>query len=150
MHSLFRITVRPRPVANSRLAACPRIVARLVPAIRLAQAVRSFAKLATMDQVQIKVHNTLSPGAVVSLDPIKPGHISWYACGPTVFDLSHVRAPSPKLAEILPCPPSWWFPQTPGSLCARGRLHTHHPRGKRGRGVEEKPRKRSSMANAQC
>jgi cysteinyl-tRNA synthetase len=38
----------------------------------------------------IKVHNSLKPGAPVPFIPIKKGKISWYACGPTVYDHSHL------------------------------------------------------------
>ncbi|KJZ74482.1 hypothetical protein HIM_06078 [Hirsutella minnesotensis 3608] len=38
----------------------------------------------------IKVYNSLQPGAPVPLKPIEPGKISWYACGPTVYDKSHL------------------------------------------------------------
>ncbi|GAW12385.1 hypothetical protein ANO14919_017510 [Xylariales sp. No.14919] len=38
----------------------------------------------------IKVHNSLRPGPPVLFTPIKKGEISWYACGPTVYDHSHL------------------------------------------------------------
>ncbi|KAI0398335.1 cysteinyl-tRNA synthetase [Xylariaceae sp. FL0594] len=38
----------------------------------------------------IKVHNSLRPGAPVPFTPIEKGKISWYACGPTVYDHSHL------------------------------------------------------------
>ncbi|RYC65378.1 hypothetical protein CHU98_g840 [Xylaria longipes] len=38
----------------------------------------------------IKVHNSLRPGPPVSFTPIEKGKISWYACGPTVYDHSHL------------------------------------------------------------
>lgn len=38
----------------------------------------------------IKLYNTLKPGIPVPFVPIKPGNISWYACGPTVYDKSHL------------------------------------------------------------
>lgn len=38
----------------------------------------------------IKVHNSLQPGAPVPFTPIEEGKISWYACGPTVYDHSHL------------------------------------------------------------
>jgi cysteinyl-tRNA synthetase len=37
-----------------------------------------------------KVHNTLKPGPPQSFVPIETGKISWYACGPTVYDHSHL------------------------------------------------------------
>lgn len=36
------------------------------------------------------VHNTLQPGPPVPFVPIEEGKISWYACGPTVYDHSHL------------------------------------------------------------
>ncbi|TGJ85765.1 hypothetical protein E0Z10_g2969 [Xylaria hypoxylon] len=38
----------------------------------------------------IKVHNSLRPGPPILLTPIEKGKISWYACGPTVYDHSHL------------------------------------------------------------
>ncbi|KAH6655152.1 tRNA synthetases class I (C) catalytic domain-containing protein [Truncatella angustata] len=38
----------------------------------------------------IKLHNSLKPGATVPFEPIEPGKIKWYACGPTVYDQSHL------------------------------------------------------------
>ncbi|KAI1104260.1 tRNA synthetases class I (C) catalytic domain-containing protein [Jackrogersella minutella] len=38
----------------------------------------------------IKVHNSLKPGGPVPFVPIEKGKISWYACGPTVYDQSHL------------------------------------------------------------
>ncbi|KAI5865594.1 tRNA synthetases class I (C) catalytic domain-containing protein [Durotheca rogersii] len=38
----------------------------------------------------IKVHNSLKPGAPVPFVPIQEGKVSWYACGPTVYDQSHL------------------------------------------------------------
>lgn len=37
-----------------------------------------------------KVHNTLKPGPPQPFVPIEKGKISWYACGPTVYDHSHL------------------------------------------------------------
>jgi cysteinyl-tRNA synthetase len=37
-----------------------------------------------------KVHNTLKPGPPQPFVPIEKGKISWYACGPTVYDYSHL------------------------------------------------------------
>lgn len=39
---------------------------------------------------QFKVHNSLKPGATVPFVPIEEGKVSWYACGPTVYDHSHL------------------------------------------------------------
>ncbi|KAH0419552.1 cysteinyl-trna synthetase [Colletotrichum camelliae] len=38
----------------------------------------------------LKLHNSLRPGQPVPFVPIKPGKVSWYACGPTVYDKSHL------------------------------------------------------------
>ncbi|KAA8573400.1 hypothetical protein EYC84_004986 [Monilinia fructicola] len=39
---------------------------------------------------QLKVHNSLKPGAPVPFVPIEKGKVTWYACGPTVYDHSHL------------------------------------------------------------
>ncbi|KAI3321880.1 tRNA synthetases class I (C) catalytic domain-containing protein [Xylariaceae sp. AK1471] len=51
---------------------------------------RSFAARHVMNMDSIKVHNSLRPGAPVPFTPIEKGKISWYACGPTVYDHSHL------------------------------------------------------------
>lgn len=38
----------------------------------------------------LKLHNSLSPGQAVPFEPIEKGKVSWYACGPTVYDKSHL------------------------------------------------------------
>ncbi|KAI0471767.1 tRNA synthetases class I (C) catalytic domain-containing protein [Xylariaceae sp. FL0804] len=38
----------------------------------------------------IRIHNSLQPGQPVPFVPIEKGKISWYACGPTVYDQSHL------------------------------------------------------------
>ncbi|OXV08860.1 hypothetical protein Egran_03372 [Elaphomyces granulatus] len=38
----------------------------------------------------ITVHNSLKPGAPVPFVPKEEGNVSWYACGPTVYDISHL------------------------------------------------------------
>lgn len=38
----------------------------------------------------ITVHNSLKPGAPVPFVPKEEGRVSWYACGPTVYDASHL------------------------------------------------------------
>lgn len=38
----------------------------------------------------ITVHNSLKPGPPVPFVPKTDGKISWYACGPTTYDLSHL------------------------------------------------------------
>ncbi|KAI1485809.1 tRNA synthetases class I (C) catalytic domain-containing protein [Biscogniauxia mediterranea] len=38
----------------------------------------------------IKVHNSLKPGGPVPFVPQEKGKVSWYACGPTVYDQSHL------------------------------------------------------------
>ncbi|KAI0166772.1 cysteinyl-tRNA synthetase [Hypoxylon sp. FL1284] len=49
---------------------------------------KRFATYSAMES--IKVHNSLKPGGPVSFVPIEKGKISWYACGPTVYDQSHL------------------------------------------------------------
>jgi cysteinyl-tRNA synthetase len=39
---------------------------------------------------QLKVHNSLKPGAPVPFETIEKGKVSWYACGPTVYDHAHL------------------------------------------------------------
>ncbi|KUJ17832.1 uncharacterized protein LY89DRAFT_684758 [Mollisia scopiformis] len=39
---------------------------------------------------QLKVHNSLTPGGTVPFLPLEEGKVSWYACGPTVYDHSHL------------------------------------------------------------
>lgn len=43
-----------------------------------------------MAMAQLKVHNSLKPGAAVPFIPKEEGKVSWYACGPTVYDHSHL------------------------------------------------------------
>lgn len=38
----------------------------------------------------LKVHNSLKPGQPVPFTPLTPEKVSWYACGPTVYDKSHL------------------------------------------------------------
>ena len=38
----------------------------------------------------LKLYNSLAPGSPVPFVPIQPGKVSWYACGPTVYDKSHL------------------------------------------------------------
>ncbi|KAK3902143.1 hypothetical protein C8A05DRAFT_34176 [Staphylotrichum tortipilum] len=38
----------------------------------------------------ITVHNSLKPGVPVPFVPREEGKVSWYACGPTTYDLSHL------------------------------------------------------------
>jgi len=38
----------------------------------------------------LRVYNSLKPGGPVSFDPKDPGKVTWYACGPTVYDKSHL------------------------------------------------------------
>ncbi|KAK3349827.1 tRNA synthetases class I (C) catalytic domain-containing protein [Lasiosphaeria hispida] len=38
----------------------------------------------------ITVHNSLKPGPAVAFVPKEQGKVSWYACGPTTYDLSHL------------------------------------------------------------
>ena len=38
---------------------------------------------------EIQLHNTLS-GKVEAFQPLKPGHVGMYTCGPTVYDYAHI------------------------------------------------------------
>jgi cysteinyl-tRNA synthetase len=49
---------------------------------------RTFSRAAIM--APITVHNSLQPGPPVPFVPKEEGKVSWYACGPTVYDLSHL------------------------------------------------------------
>ena len=49
---------------------------------------RRYYSLPSMES--LKVHNSLKPGAPVPFVPIEPGKVSWYVCGPTVYDKSHL------------------------------------------------------------
>lgn len=44
----------------------------------------------TITMASFKVHNTLKPGPAQAFVPIEEGKISWYVCGPTVYDHSHL------------------------------------------------------------
>ena len=39
---------------------------------------------------QLRIHNSLKPGAPVPFVPIEKGFVKWYVCGPTVYDHSHL------------------------------------------------------------
>ncbi|MDR2141996.1 MAG: cysteine--tRNA ligase [Deltaproteobacteria bacterium] len=39
--------------------------------------------------MNLKLYNTMSRG-LTEVDPLKPGHIGLYACGPTVYDHAHI------------------------------------------------------------
>lgn len=49
---------------------------------------RSATSSANMES--LKLYNSLKPGAPVPFVPIEPGKVSWYSCGPTVYDKSHL------------------------------------------------------------
>ncbi|KAI1166300.1 cysteinyl-tRNA synthetase [Nemania serpens] len=51
---------------------------------------RSFATATRIAMDSIRVHNSLRPGPSVPFTPIEKGKVSWYACGPTVYDHSHL------------------------------------------------------------
>jgi hypothetical protein len=53
-----------------------------------APGIRNFSRSSIM--ASFKVHNTLKPGPPQPFVPIEKGKISWYACGPTVYDHSHL------------------------------------------------------------
>jgi len=39
---------------------------------------------------QLNVHNSLKPGPPMPFLPMEEGKVSWYTCGPTVYDHSHL------------------------------------------------------------
>lgn len=49
-----------------------------------------YRKYSSRTMESLKLYNSLKPGAPVPFVPIKPGKVSWYACGPTVYDKSHL------------------------------------------------------------
>jgi cysteinyl-tRNA synthetase len=51
---------------------------------------RTFNTAAKSTMAQLKVHNSLKPGAPVPFTPKEEGKVAWYACGPTVYDHSHL------------------------------------------------------------
>ncbi|KAK3693246.1 tRNA synthetases class I (C) catalytic domain-containing protein [Podospora appendiculata] len=38
----------------------------------------------------LTIQNSLAPGSAVPFVPLEDGKVSWYACGPTTYDLSHL------------------------------------------------------------
>ncbi|PBP27795.1 hypothetical protein BUE80_DR001244 [Diplocarpon rosae] len=50
---------------------------------------RSFSSTVSRME-QLKIHNSLKPGVPVPFVPKEKGKVSWYACGPTVYDHSHL------------------------------------------------------------
>lgn len=50
---------------------------------------RTFSRAAAI-MAPISVYNSLQPGPPVPFVPKEEGKVSWYACGPTVYDLSHL------------------------------------------------------------
>lgn len=67
-----------------------------LPSPRLLAAVKAYYEPRTRNfsrsciMASFKVHNTLQPGFPQPFVPIEKGKISWYACGPTVYDHSHL------------------------------------------------------------
>lgn len=49
-----------------------------------------FFRFRAFSMAAITVHNSLKPGAPVPFVPREEGKVSWYACGPTTYDLSHL------------------------------------------------------------
>ena len=54
--------------------------------------VSSFLGTHKTTMADLKIHNTLALGGrePVPFVPIEEGKVSWYACGPTVYDHSHL------------------------------------------------------------
>ncbi|KAL0943536.1 cysteinyl-trna synthetase [Colletotrichum truncatum] len=72
----------------NRLFRLTRISFRISTPIPRFRFSRTCTSIATMES--LKVHNSLKPGQPVPFTPIQPGKVSWYACGPTVYDKSHL------------------------------------------------------------
>ncbi|TVY37848.1 putative cysteine--tRNA ligase, partial [Lachnellula occidentalis] len=53
-------------------------------------AFRTYKTTTNSTMAQLKVHNSLKPGAPVPFTPKEEGKVAWYACGPTVYDHSHL------------------------------------------------------------
>lgn len=49
-----------------------------------------MAANAASSRAGIAVHNSLKPGAPVHFEPKQEDTVTWYSCGPTVYDLSHM------------------------------------------------------------
>ncbi|KAL8377981.1 hypothetical protein RB595_008594 [Gaeumannomyces hyphopodioides] len=89
MHSFFRVA---RPCTTTFFAAHklrPPARTRIAP-LRIVQPRRLLALPAMDSSSTIRVHNSLEPGAPAVFEPIAKGNVSWYACGPTVYDQSHL------------------------------------------------------------
>ncbi|KAJ4233259.1 cysteinyl-tRNA synthetase [Fusarium solani] len=50
----------------------------------------SRPSFSTTTMESLKLYNSLNPGAPVPFVPIEKGKVAWYACGPTVYDKSHL------------------------------------------------------------
>lgn len=60
------------------------------PPAHIYRASRPALRTLSTNMEQLKVHNSLKPGAPVPFIPKDEGKVSWYACGPTVYDHSHL------------------------------------------------------------
>jgi hypothetical protein len=60
----------------------------LFPSFRAVYTKPRFPRAFSM--ASITVHNSLKPGSPVPFVPREEGKVSWYACGPTTYDLSHL------------------------------------------------------------
>jgi hypothetical protein len=54
------------------------------------QADQSLSTAAPAPPLRLCFPNTLAGGAKVPFVPLKPGRVTWYACGPTVYDSAHM------------------------------------------------------------
>jgi cysteinyl-tRNA synthetase len=52
--------------------------------------VQQYSVSNPVNMTNLKVYNSLKPGAAVPFTPKEEGKVSWYACGPTVYDQSHL------------------------------------------------------------
>ncbi|UKZ70532.1 uncharacterized protein TrAtP1_011512 [Trichoderma atroviride] len=76
--NLLRVVSRYRPQPRPRLQFC---------AVAKSHVYRRYS-FSAMES--LKLHNSLKPGVPVPFVPIRSGEVSWYACGPTVYDKSHL------------------------------------------------------------
>jgi cysteinyl-tRNA synthetase len=68
----------------------PRVLRLFSPRSTYVYNIKNYTTNTTRKMAQLKVHNSLKPGPPVPFVPIEPGKVSWYVCGPTVYDHSHL------------------------------------------------------------
>jgi hypothetical protein len=81
----------PNPIRRGPVRYQPPLTLRLhKPAPALLFSSRPLSTAMAESTETLRVYNSLRPGAPVRLDPAEPGKVTWYACGPTVYDKSHL------------------------------------------------------------